>query len=219
MAMPRTARASAGGYCYHVLNRGNGRAEVFHKRGDFEAFLEMVAVAKARRPMRAGLLRDAQPLPPGALAVRRRRPEPVDAMAADDARAAVPQALRLERSRLAGPVQGVSHPGRRASVHALAVRRAERPPRWVGGRAEDWPHGSLHAVVEPPGPVELEPARGRGRRGWRVNRPDDAAELAAMRQCVARGPPSATRPGREPRQALGLEASLRPRGRPRGSEK
>ncbi|MGO9273309.1 MAG: hypothetical protein ACLQOO_24245, partial [Terriglobia bacterium] len=30
-AMPRSARASAGGYCYHVINRGNARAEVFHK--------------------------------------------------------------------------------------------------------------------------------------------------------------------------------------------
>jgi len=32
--MPRTARASQGGYCYHVINRGNGRAVVFHKDGD-----------------------------------------------------------------------------------------------------------------------------------------------------------------------------------------
>ena len=30
--MPRTARASAGGYCYHVLNRGNARAKVFRCR-------------------------------------------------------------------------------------------------------------------------------------------------------------------------------------------
>ena len=28
--MPRTARASVGDYCYHVINRGNARAEVFH---------------------------------------------------------------------------------------------------------------------------------------------------------------------------------------------
>jgi REP element-mobilizing transposase RayT len=32
--MPRSARASAGGYCYHVINRGNARAEVFHKDED-----------------------------------------------------------------------------------------------------------------------------------------------------------------------------------------
>ena len=32
--MPRTARASAANVCYHVLNRGNNRARVFHKDGD-----------------------------------------------------------------------------------------------------------------------------------------------------------------------------------------
>jgi REP element-mobilizing transposase RayT len=30
--MPRTARAVVGGYFYHVINRGNGRAEVFVTR-------------------------------------------------------------------------------------------------------------------------------------------------------------------------------------------
>jgi len=35
--MPRTARASVGGLCYHVINRGNGRAEVFHKARDNQA--------------------------------------------------------------------------------------------------------------------------------------------------------------------------------------
>ncbi|MDH5668385.1 MAG: hypothetical protein OEY86_10270 [Nitrospira sp.] len=29
--MPRTARASVGGLCYHIINRGNARAEVFRK--------------------------------------------------------------------------------------------------------------------------------------------------------------------------------------------
>jgi hypothetical protein len=38
--MPRTSRAAVGGYCYHVLNRGNGRAAVFHKDEDFQAFLK-----------------------------------------------------------------------------------------------------------------------------------------------------------------------------------
>jgi putative transposase len=50
--MPRTARASAGGYCYHVLNRGNRRATVFHTNGDYEAFLETLAEAGLRIPMR-----------------------------------------------------------------------------------------------------------------------------------------------------------------------
>src|SRR5574341_259897 len=34
-AILRTARASLGNLCYHVINRGNGRSEVFHKSLDY----------------------------------------------------------------------------------------------------------------------------------------------------------------------------------------
>jgi putative transposase len=50
--MPRSARASVGGYCYHVLNRGNARAQVFHKDGDYNAFVKLIRQASARVPMR-----------------------------------------------------------------------------------------------------------------------------------------------------------------------
>ena len=50
--MPRTTRASLGGWTYHILNRGNARAQVFHKPGDSHAFLEMRAEATVRIPMR-----------------------------------------------------------------------------------------------------------------------------------------------------------------------
>ena len=50
--MPRTARASVGGICYHVLNRGNARAEVFHKDGDCVAFVELMAAACRQLPLR-----------------------------------------------------------------------------------------------------------------------------------------------------------------------
>jgi hypothetical protein len=40
--MPRTARASVGGICYHVINRGNAQIEVFHKDGDYRAFVELM---------------------------------------------------------------------------------------------------------------------------------------------------------------------------------
>jgi len=33
--MPRTARTAVGGICYHVVNRGNARGEVFHKPEDY----------------------------------------------------------------------------------------------------------------------------------------------------------------------------------------
>ena len=50
--MPRTARATRGGLCYHALNRGNRRAEVFHHEGDYDAFVRLLAEADARFPLR-----------------------------------------------------------------------------------------------------------------------------------------------------------------------
>ena len=46
--MPSTARAMVGGYCYHVLNRANRRAQVFHERADYEQFLALIARSQAR---------------------------------------------------------------------------------------------------------------------------------------------------------------------------
>jgi len=40
--MPRVARASVGDCCYHVVNRGNGRAEVFHAEGADQAFINLL---------------------------------------------------------------------------------------------------------------------------------------------------------------------------------
>jgi len=37
--VPRIARGLSDGYIYHVLNRGNGRQEVFHKDGDYHSFV------------------------------------------------------------------------------------------------------------------------------------------------------------------------------------
>ena len=35
-----------------MLNRGNGRNDVFHKDGDFSAFVQLLADANERLPMR-----------------------------------------------------------------------------------------------------------------------------------------------------------------------
>ena len=86
----------------------------------------------------ARLLSDAQPLPPGAVARRRRRPQPLDALADDGPRPAVPPPLPQRRPRLAGAVQGVPGPGGRAPADRAAVHRAEPAaggPRTGRGRA------------------------------------------------------------------------------------
>jgi putative transposase len=46
--MPRIVRGLADNIVYHVINRGNGRREVFHKDKDYEAFLKLIAEAKER---------------------------------------------------------------------------------------------------------------------------------------------------------------------------
>jgi putative transposase len=50
--MPRIPRGQQAGYAYHVINRGNGRATVFHKDQDYEAFLSILSLAKARHPVK-----------------------------------------------------------------------------------------------------------------------------------------------------------------------
>ena len=52
MNLCHAPRACTAGYTYHVLNRGNARAAVFHKADDYDAFVEMMAEASLRTPMR-----------------------------------------------------------------------------------------------------------------------------------------------------------------------
>jgi len=49
--VPRVARGLTDGAVYHVLNRGNGRQQIFHKAEDFIAFIELLGMAKDRYPV------------------------------------------------------------------------------------------------------------------------------------------------------------------------
>jgi putative transposase len=220
--MPRTARASAADYCYHVLNRGNGRAEVFHKADDYEAFLGMIAEATGRIPMRVL----AYCLMPNHfhLVVR---------PCGDGDLSRWMQWLlttHVRRYRRHYGSSGHVWQGRFKAFpcqddgHLLTVLRyVERNALRAGlvARAEDWPHGSLHAARTAAVPVSLEPIPEKpARASWikRVNRPMGEAELAAIRRCVVRGAPfGETDWSARTASELGLESSLRPRGRPRKS--
>lgn len=46
--MPRIARRLCDGFNYHVLNRGNGKQEVFHKDLDYKNFIELMKETKDR---------------------------------------------------------------------------------------------------------------------------------------------------------------------------
>jgi len=107
--MPRTRRASQGGYCYHVLNRGNARRTVFHKDAHPSALLSS----------------DAQPLPSGGLALKRWRFERLHAMAADRSCSSVSSSLPFDGTCLARTFQGLSHSRRQSSVGGAALRRTQ----------------------------------------------------------------------------------------------
>ncbi len=47
--MPRTTRTLIGGLCYHLINRGNGRARVFHGEADYREFVKLMATAAGER--------------------------------------------------------------------------------------------------------------------------------------------------------------------------
>jgi len=50
--MPRTARATPGGYVYHVLSRAVARLPLLQKDGDFEAFVRVMIEAKDKHAIR-----------------------------------------------------------------------------------------------------------------------------------------------------------------------
>ena len=46
--MPRIARALVDNCCYHLINRGNGRQRIFHKEGDYRAFIDLLLQARGK---------------------------------------------------------------------------------------------------------------------------------------------------------------------------
>jgi len=44
--MPRITRGLADGFIYHVLNRGNGKQDVFHKDQDYKSFVKLMKESK-----------------------------------------------------------------------------------------------------------------------------------------------------------------------------
>ena len=50
--MPRIARALADNCCYHIINRGNGRQQIFHKDGDYRSFIGLLQQAREKHTVR-----------------------------------------------------------------------------------------------------------------------------------------------------------------------
>ena len=216
--MPRTARASVGDYCYHVINRGNARAEVFHAEGDYQAFVTVLKQASERVPMR--LL--AYSLMPNHfhLALWPYRDGDLSRWMQWLLTAHVRRYHQWHES------SGHVWQGRFKAFpieqddHLLTVLRyIERNPVRASlvARAEDWRWSSARRWVEPSrGPrIEAGPvARPEPWLAW-VNESMTEAAVQQIRQSVTRGAPFGSEGWASMTAALlGLDASLRPIGRP-----
>jgi putative transposase len=222
--MGRPLRTSLGGYVYHVLNRGNGRATVFHKDDDYAAFERILGEALQHVP---GLRLLAYCLMPNHwhLVVWPRR----DGELSDFGHWLTLTHTQRWHAHYHDVGTGHLYQGRFKSFpvavdeHFLQVcRYAERNALRAGlvGRAEQWRWSSLwrreqgdSALLQclSEWPVERP-------KNWveLVNEVQTEGELAALRQALQRGQPyGSARWVARVASRLGLESTLRPRGRPR----
>lgn len=222
--MPRTARASQGGFCYHAINRGNARGKVFHKNNDYEAFVTLIGEACERLPTRVL----TYCLMPNHfhLVLWPREDGDLSRWMQWLLTAHVRRYHRQYRS--SGHVwQGrfKAFPIQRDEHLLTVMRYVERNALRAGlvDRAEEWAWSSVRWWCEEwhwpsflhEGPVD------RGRR-WvsAVNRPMRQSELDAIRRSVNRCTPWGSKIWQvRTANRLGLESSLRPRGRPRKVQK
>ena len=219
--MPRTARASAGGLCYHVLNRGNAGSEVFHEARDYAEFLQLLYEATDARKVR--LL--AYCLLPNHfhLVLWPRKDGDLSHWMQWLTTSHVRRYHRQyhtsghiwEGRFRAFPIQ--------PDEHLLTVLRyvEQNPVRLEDLRLrkpERWPWSSVGKMMAGVDRPKIEPGPVVRGRNWlqAVQRPLTAEELALVRHSVVRGAPFGD-PKWQQRMVLklGIESTMRPRGRPR----
>jgi putative transposase len=220
--MPKPPRIAVGGVVYHVLNRANGRAKIFFEQGDYAAFERVLAKALDRTPMR--LLSYCLmpnhwhlvlwPRDDGDLSRFMGWLTLTHAARWQAAHGTVGWGHLYQGRFKSFPVQ--------TDAHFLTVcRYVERNALRAGlvAKAEDWRWGSLwgrrHGDVESKALLSAWPVAIPANWLKFVNQPMREAELMDIRDCVNRGRPYGTEAWiRTAAARLGLESTLRPRGRP-----
>jgi putative transposase len=220
--MPRTIRADEPGFVYHVLNRGNGRARLFHKETDFAAFERVLAQGLERYPV--DLLTYCLMGNHWHLVLS---PRKAGAMGRLMGWVGVTH-VRRHHEHYHTRGGGHLYQGRFKSfpieqdLHLLRVcRYVEANPLRAGlvKRAEDWPWSGMYARRHRGKDLPLSPWPVDRPGNWTelVNRPIPEEDLQAMREThVNRGRPYGSQNWIE-RVAdnMGLISTLRPVGRPR----
>jgi putative transposase len=218
--MGRPLRATDADYVYHALNRANGRHALFEKDADYEAFERVLAEACDRVPVR--LLSYCVMPNHWHLVVWPRGDGDLSKFVGWLTLTHTQRWHAHRHSTGSGHV----YQGRfksfpiQADDHLLTVcRYVERNPLRAGlvRRAEDWRWGSLWrrecGTAEDRRLLATWPVSRP--RSWVVSAAQTQAELEAVRAAMYRGRPYGG-DGWVGRTAvrLGLEGTLRPRGRP-----
>jgi putative transposase len=217
--MPRTSRASRGGYVYHVINRGNARAKVFRKEEDYRAFLAMMVQANERLPMRV----TGYCLMPNHFHLI------LWPWGDGDLSRWMQWLLTSHVRRYHRHYKGSGHvwqgrfkafPIEQDDHYLTVLRYVERNPLRANlvERAQDWRWSSVSRYREASADGLLHAGPVPKGSQWirRVNAPETEAELKRLRRSVNRGTPFGSDEwAQNTAHVLGLESSLRPRGRPR----
>ena len=224
--MPRTARIAPGGMLFHVLNRGVGRMRLFLKDGDFEAFERILARTLETRPMRIvayALLPNhwhlvLWPKRDGELAAFMQKLTITHARNWQENRRRVGYGHLYQGRYKSFPIQGDNH-------FYQVVRYVERNPLRANlvDRADDWRWGSLwrrtHGTAEERAMLCDWPLPRPRQWLQHVNRPQNESEVQALRRSVQRGQPYGEEHWvRATARRLGLESTLRARGRPKSAD-
>lgn len=209
---------------FHVLNRGNDRRDIFSDGADFAAFLGVMKTTLESAPMRIlsfclmpnhwHLL--LWPERDGELAAFMQRLTTTHVRRWHLHRHSVGRGHLYQGTYKSFPVQEDDHfytVCRYVERNALRANLVDRAEAWCWSSlavrlnrcpAEDVPALSTWPVPQPRKWIEL------------VNEPQTDAELLALRASVERGRPfGAARWQQHTAKQLGLESTMRPRGRPR----
>ena len=236
--MPRSPRPPVGGIVTHVLNRANARLPLFEHDDDYELFERTLEQAHARTRMR--ILAYCVMPNHWHLVVRPRG----DSDLPEFMRWLTVAHTQRWHAAHGTAGTGHIYQGRYKSfpIQARRIRRAQREQGVVGAgsslmtvlryvernalraglvrRAEDWRWGSLWRRTS--GDAEQRGLLTDPPNGWPtgwvdlVNQPQTRKEHEAIARCIARGRPFGNdRWVRRMVARLGLESTLRPRGRPK----
>lgn len=225
--MPRQKRVDEAGVCYHAINRGNARQEIFHKPEDYEAFIRVLAQGLEKYSVE---LFSFSLMPNHWHLVL--RPQKDGQMGRLLRWVTATHSLRyhahyhtrgeghIYQSRYKSfPVQADTH-------FYVLCRYVERNPLRANlvTKAEAWRYGSLYRWNQPTEPLPriLSPWPVPRLPNWnqRVNEPISEKELSALRICVNRGRPFGDDPWTEKMaNKHGIWATFRPVGRPRKKQK